>query len=88
MRELIGTVEDIDISDISPPQNILRCVLQNVNELAHSIKRIGLLQPIIVRANETNFEIIAGNRRFKPCKILGLKQISCHIVQLDDRSAF
>jgi hypothetical protein len=42
MRELIGTVEDIDISDISPPQNILRCVLQNVNELAHSIKRIGL----------------------------------------------
>jgi ParB family transcriptional regulator, chromosome partitioning protein len=88
MHELIGSIEDIDIRHISPSRNTLRSVMQNVIELAYSIKRIGLLQPIIVRANETNFEIIAGNRRLKACKMLGLKKISCHIVQLDDRSAF
>lgn len=85
---MIGSIEDINITDISPSQNLLRSVMENVNELAHSIKRMGLLQPIIVRAKETYFEIIAGNRRFEACKMLGLKKISCHIVELDDRSAF
>jgi len=56
--------------------------------LARSIQRLGLLQPIIVRANKVSFEIIAGNRRLKACKMLGLKKVSCHIVELDDRSAF
>jgi ParB family transcriptional regulator, chromosome partitioning protein len=46
------------------------------------------LQPIIIRVKETYFEIVAGNRRFEACKMLGLKKISCHIVELDDRSAF
>ena len=81
-------MEEIEISNILPPQNKLRSVLEDVNELAQSIKRLGLLQPIIVRSNKVDFEIIAGNRRFKACKILGLKKILCHIVQLDDRSAF
>jgi ParB family transcriptional regulator, chromosome partitioning protein len=88
MFELTGSIEDVDISDIAPSQNVLRSVVHGVDELASSIKRIGLLQPIIVRMNETYFEIVAGNRRFEACKMLGLKKISCHIVELDDRSAF
>jgi ParB family transcriptional regulator, chromosome partitioning protein len=88
MYELIGLIEDIEISNISSSKNAVRSATENVDELARSIKQIGLLQPIIVRANETNFEIVAGNRRFKACKLLGLKKISCHIVELDDKSAY
>jgi ParB family transcriptional regulator, chromosome partitioning protein len=88
MHELIGWIEDVNISDISPPQNVVRSVMHDVDELARSINRIGLLQPMIVRSNETHFEIVSGNRRFEACKILGLKKILCHIVELDDRSAF
>jgi ParB family transcriptional regulator, chromosome partitioning protein len=88
MYELTGSIEDIDISDISASQNTLRSIVDDVDELALSIKRIGLLQPIIIRVKETYFEIVAGNRRFEACKMLGLKKISCHIVELDDRSAF
>jgi len=88
MHELIGSIEDIDISEISPSEYAVRSVVEGVDELARSIQRLGLLQPIIVRANKVSFEIIAGNRRLKACKMLGLKKVSCHIVELDDRSAF
>jgi len=88
MYELIGSIEDIETSDLAPGQNTLRSTIESVHELALSIKQNGLLQPIVVRATDKHFEIIAGNRRFKACKMLGLKKISCHIVELDDKSAF
>lgn len=88
MHELIGAIEDIDIRDISPSSNLLRSVMENLDDLASSIKRIGLLQPIVVRVTEEKFEIIAGNRRFEACRKLKLKKIACHIVELDDKSAF
>jgi ParB family chromosome partitioning protein len=88
MYELIGSIEDIDVSEILPSVHAVRSVVERVDELARSIQRVGLLQPIIVRANKMRFEIIAGNRRFRACKMLGLKKISCHIVELDDKSAF
>jgi len=63
--------------------------MDNLEELAESIRKIGLLQPIIVRSNNSeNFEIVAGNRRFSACKKLGLRKIPCHIVELDDKKAF
>jgi ParB family transcriptional regulator, chromosome partitioning protein len=46
------------------------------------------LQPIIVRAANDHFEIIAGSRRYLACKSLGYKKIACHIVELDDRQMF
>lgn len=88
MYELIGSIEDIDVSEISSSGHALRSGVESVDELARSIQRLGLLQPIIVRANKAGFEIIAGNRRLKACKMLGLRKVSCHIVELDDRSAF
>jgi ParB family chromosome partitioning protein len=57
--------------------------------LADSIKKIGVLVPILVRPRKSGrFEIVAGNRRLKACKILGWKKISCKVLELDDRSAF
>jgi ParB family chromosome partitioning protein len=63
--------------------------MSNLEELAESIKKIGLLQPIIVRTNSSdNFEIVAGNRRYNACKKLGRRKIVCHVVELDDKTAF
>jgi ParB family transcriptional regulator, chromosome partitioning protein len=88
-KELAGLVEDITISDIVPPVNNLRSCVNGTEQLAESIKKIGLLQPIVVRINSLgSFEVVAGNRRFNACKKLGWRKISCHVVELDDKSAF
>jgi ParB family chromosome partitioning protein len=88
-NELCGSVEDINISDIVSPINPLRSNMNGINELAESIKKIGLLQPIVIRTNSSdNFEIVAGNRRFNACKKLGRRKITCHVVELDDKTAF
>lgn len=88
-NELNGSLEDLNISDIISPTNQLRSTMNNLGELAESIKKIGLLQPIIVRTNSSeNFEIVAGNRRLNACKKLGRRRIPCHIVELDDKKAF
>lgn len=44
-------------------------------ELAESIKSFGLLQPILVQDRESYYEIVAGERRWRACKIAGLKEI-------------
>jgi ParB family transcriptional regulator, chromosome partitioning protein len=63
--------------------------LFDLTELAESIEKVGLLQPIIVRTNKSNgFEVVAGNRRLNACRKLGWKKIACHLVELDDRQAF
>jgi ParB family chromosome partitioning protein len=88
-NELNGSLEDLNISDIIPPMNQLRSTMGSLDELAESISKIGLLQPIVVRSNNTeNFEIVAGNRRFNACKKLGKRKIACHIVEIDDKKAF
>src|SRR4030095_2065829 len=88
-NELNGSIEDINVLDITFPKNQLRSTIYDLQELAESIKKIGLLQPIIVRTNTSNkFEIVAGNRRFSACKKIGRKKIACHVVECDDKTAF
>ncbi len=44
-------------------------------ELADSIRQYGLLQPILVQDRDTYYEIIAGERRWRACKLAGLKEV-------------
>lgn len=46
-----------------------------LEELADSIKKLGLLQPILVQDRKTYYEIIAGERRWRAAKIAGLKEV-------------
>lgn len=59
-----------------------------VEDLKISIDEKGLLHPVIVRIDVDGYEIVAGNRRFAACKQLGWRSIICHILELDDKSAF
>lgn len=51
----------------------------NLNELANSIKKYGLINPISVVENENKYEVIAGQRRFQACKIINFSSIPCII---------
>ena len=58
-----------------------------LNELADSISRHGLLQPIIVRPlSNGNYQIIAGERRWRACRIAGLDEVPVIIKELDDKA--
>lgn len=46
-----------------------------LNELVQSISRAGILQPLIVRKSDTGYELIAGERRLRAAKKLGLRQV-------------
>jgi len=48
---------------------------EKLSELANSIKEKGLIQPIVVRKSSTGFELIAGDRRLKAARSVGLKLI-------------
>ena len=83
-----GIMEDIDVSKIIESRFPLRPSSVEVDELASSIKQKGLLQPIIVRPSNEQFEIVAGNRRYVAIKSLGCRKITCHIVELGDKEAY
>jgi ParB family chromosome partitioning protein len=83
-----GILDDIEIYKIFESPNPLRPNTEEIDELALSIKQKGLLQPIVVRPSQENFEVVAGNRRYKACKKIGWKMVTCHIVELDDKEAF
>jgi ParB family chromosome partitioning protein len=58
-----------------------------IKELADSIISNGLVQPIIVtkRPGDTKYKIVAGERRFRACKIAGLEEISVIVKQLSEK---
>ena len=60
-----------------------------IEELADSIREKGVIQPIILRRvdDKNNYEIIAGERRFRACQILGLKTIPAIIKKLNNHEA-
>ena len=70
-------VEEMDIEMIipNPDQPRKNFDEEQLNELAISIKRYGVIQPITVVKNGLKYIIIAGERRYRACKIAGLKQI-------------
>ncbi len=57
---------------------------EKLQELSDSIKNKGLLEPIIVQDFVDHYEIIAGERRWRACKLAGLKEIPVIIKDYDD----
>ncbi|MHB8106641.1 MAG: ParB/RepB/Spo0J family partition protein [Candidatus Cryosericum sp.] len=55
--------------------------------LGESIRKHGILEPIIVRPRDGQFEIVAGERRFQAAVQLGLEEVPVTIRDLDDRTA-
>ncbi len=84
----LGILQEINVIRIRHPTIRLRRDLSNLEELASSIREHGLLQPIVVRPKEQEYEVVAGNRRLAACRMLKLRKITCHIVELTDKEAY
>ena len=56
-----------------------------IEELARSVKREGILVPIIVRATRNGYEIVAGEQRWRAAKIAKLKEVPVAIIEADDK---
>ena len=57
-------------------------------ELADSIKKNGILQPILVRSKGKSYEIVAGERRYQAAKLAGVKEVPVLIRDIDDKEVF
>lgn len=83
-------LESIDINSVRTSPNQPRKTFSNegLKELATSIKRYGLLQPITVRRAKGSYELIAGERRLRASRLAGLSKIKAIIIPgLDDKES-
>ena len=82
-----GSVTDIAIDSVyaNPDQPRKHFDREALAELAESIKKHGVIMPIIVNKDGDRFMIIAGERRFRASKIAGLKKIPVIVKNYDDR---
>lgn len=74
----------IDMVKPNPNQPRMHFNKDELKELASSITKDGLLQPILVREVATGYEIIAGERRWQACKLAGLETVPVRIKEADD----
>ncbi len=77
------TLEQVPIDSIRPNPNQPRKTFddEGLEELSDSIRQVGLIQPLVVRRMDGFYELVAGERRLRACKLLGLKEVPCLVQQ-------
>lgn len=86
---VVSAIQELNLTDIRPNPFQPRTEFDEeaLNELAASIKSIGIVQPITVRTVEGGkYEIVAGERRFRASKLAGLTSIPAYIRKTEDDS--
>ncbi len=80
-------VENIKVIEIEPNKNQPRRNFpqESLEELAKSIEKYGIIQPIIVTKQEGYYEIVAGERRWRAAKKAGLKEMPCIVRESNER---
>lgn len=77
----------VSISEMHPNPNQPRTHFNEteLEELSESIRAHGVLQPLLVRKDDSGYEIIAGERRYQASKIAGLEEVPVVIKDVDDQ---
>ena len=80
-------VRVLDIRQIDPNKDQPRKSFDEtaLNELAESIKAVGVIQPIIVCEINGRFRIIAGERRYRACRLAGIEEIPAIVRNWDEQ---
>jgi len=89
IAEASSAINEIEISKIvaNPYQPRTKFDEEALNELATSIKEIGIIQPITLRKiDDDQYQIIAGERRFRASKLAGLTSIPAFVRTADDEA--
>lgn len=90
LHEEGSQVIDISIEELFPNPTQPRKLISDdkIADLSESIKKSGLISPIIVRKMNTKYEIIAGERRYHACKMAGIDKIPSIVKDISDEEAF
>jgi len=79
----------LKLSEIREPKFLLRTSLGRIEELADSIRKKGLLNPLTVRKTTEGYELVCGWRRYNALKMLGMEEVLCIVHEdLSDKDAF
>ena len=87
MKEQIDAIRKIAINRIAPSKTNPRTQFDEakLNELARSIKKSGVIQPLLVRPlSDTSFELIAGERRLRASQRAGLVKVPCVVREMGE----
>lgn len=79
----------VKLNDIEPNRDQPRKDFDDeaIAELSESIRRHGLIQPLVVRPNANgSYRIIAGERRWRACRMAGLNEVPVIVKEIDERS--
>jgi len=84
-----GNLNTLNIEDVLPNrfQPRIHFDENKLNELAESIRKYGVIQPIVVRQIGDKYEIIAGERRYKASKIANKSTIPAIVINLNDKES-
>lgn len=82
LREI--SVEDVDPNPRQPRLDFDEAALE---ELAMSIRELGLLQPLLVRESHGRYELVAGERRLRAARAAGLDRVPALVVDTDERGS-
>lgn len=81
-----GDTHTLRVSEIEPNRKQPRQYFDEaaIAELADSIRQHGLIQPIVVRPMEEGYQIVAGERRWRACRMLGMSEVPVVIKEFSD----
>lgn len=82
-----GSVSKIDINLIKANETQPRRYFdeEKIAQLAQSIKEHGIVQPIVLKKEDKSYTIVAGERRWRAAKLIGLREIPAVVMELDDK---
>ena len=81
-------ITNLPLSRVEPQKDQPRTHFdeESLQDLANSIARHGLIQPVVVRPlNSGDYQIIAGERRWRAARMAGLREIPVRVIRADDR---
>ncbi|MBQ4614492.1 MAG: ParB/RepB/Spo0J family partition protein [Akkermansia sp.] len=81
-RVLLAKTEEIHPSPFQPRRHFNE---EQIAELADSIRERGLVQPLVVRRVDGKYELIAGERRLRAVRSLGLKEVKVVVMEASDQ---
>ena len=78
---------DINLIRLNPNQPRTNFNQKDISDLASSIKELGLIQPITVKQDQDNYELISGERRLRAFKQLSIKTIPAYVRNANDQTS-
>ena len=78
---------DINLIRLNPNQPRTNFNQKDISDLASSIKELGLIQPITVKQDHDNYELISGERRLRAFKQLSIKTIPAYVRNANDQTS-